>query len=276
MNNNKTNLLVVCCFMICGSIGISNLIKDSNKTINNELQDGEELITGDSFLNYGVIKGLKNTDYELSVNVSPSNHTSKVVWTSDFPELVSVEAISGDKAVIRRLDDYKGYVNIKASIDGLEACCRVYSIAKLKYLEVSLSDKTNSLSHNGEYYDSYDNNNNSYKIVVDVKVSHDYIYYSKTANEGNYSYEYISSLIDAENNINLYEPNFIRLEQFTNNFKLSNNNNYESYTLSYEYYNASTSYDWEFEYNDFFAYICSFTEYIEANSISIESETITI
>ena len=107
-------------------------------------------------------------------------------------------------------------------------------------------------------------------------MSHDYIYYSKTANEGNYSYEYISSLIDAENNINLYEPNFIRLEQFTNNFKLSNNNNYESYTLSYEYYNASTSYDWEFEYNDFFAYICSFTEYIEANSISIDSETITI
>ena len=71
-------------------------------------------------------------------------------------------------------------------------------------------------------------------------------------------------------------PSIIRLEQFTNNFKLSNNNNYESYTLSYEYYNASTSYDWEFEYNDFFAYICSFTEYIEANSISIESETITI
>ena len=47
MNNNKTNLLVVCCFMICGGIGISNLIKDNNKTINNELQDGEELITGD-------------------------------------------------------------------------------------------------------------------------------------------------------------------------------------------------------------------------------------
>ena len=31
MNNNKTNLLVVCCFMICGGIGISTLIKDNNK-----------------------------------------------------------------------------------------------------------------------------------------------------------------------------------------------------------------------------------------------------
>ncbi|MGM9857941.1 MAG: hypothetical protein ACI311_01650 [Bacilli bacterium] len=276
MKNTKTNLFVVVCFMICGGIGVNNIITNNSQTIINELQDEEELIAGDSFLNYGIIKGLKNTDYELSANVSPSNHSSKIIWTSDYPEFVSVEPSNGDKAIIRRLEDFKGYVNIKASIDGLEAVCKVYSIASLRYLDVSLSNQTTSLSIDGYYYDSFDSNNISYSLVVNVDISHDYVYFDKIANEGNFTYDELSEIIDAENNINLYEPNFLRLENIKTNFKLSNTNLYESYTITYIYINASTEMDWEFEYHNFYSLICSFTEYISATSINFKNESLII
>ena len=76
------------------SCSIYDKIKDIiTGTDNGAIEDtGEEFIKGSSFLNYDAVRGLKETEYTLTASVTPVNHTAPVVWTSDFPDYVSVIA----------------------------------------------------------------------------------------------------------------------------------------------------------------------------------------
>ena len=280
MKKFKFKSLAVSLFILCGIGGAANLYKDelihfftNNDDLNdtNDNKYGEELIEGDSFLSYGVIKGLKNVEYIIRANVEPINHTSPVTWSCDYPEYVIMKDNGDDSVTISRIVDYTGYVNIKASIDGLEANCKVYSVGDIKYKEVKLSDKTNSLNHEGYFYDSYDQDKNSLQIIVQVDITHDYLEFDYIANDGLFSRIELSDLINATSNINLQPLQFLKLSEVEKVWDLNETEeNYERYNFIFEYNNASYDIDWEFSYRDYDTVICGFIEYISAYKITLD------
>ena len=84
--------------------GVNNEDSSVDQNFNNQ----EEFIKGDSFLNLSSIRGLKNTEYTLSASVTPIDHTAPVIWSSDYPNFVSVEAGENDTAKIIRHEDFRG------------------------------------------------------------------------------------------------------------------------------------------------------------------------
>ena len=136
------------------SCSIYDKIKDIiTGTNNGAIEDtGEEFIKGSSFLNYDAVRGLKETEYTLTASVTPANHTAPVVWTSDFPDYVSVIAGENDTATIIRHEDYRGYVKITASIDGISATCKVSCVDDIQYVNFTVDDETEVKTFNGSYY----------------------------------------------------------------------------------------------------------------------------
>ncbi|MGM9858930.1 MAG: hypothetical protein ACI311_06770 [Bacilli bacterium] len=247
---------------------------------------GEEFIKGTSFLNYDGVKGLKDTEYTLTASVTPANHTAPIIWTSDFPEFVSVVAGDNDTATIIRHEDYRGYVRITASIDGLSATCNVSCVDNVKIKSISL-DQAPHYSYNGKYYwnDVVDSDVNYSNFSVNVSYTSTTCSTTNIANfnEGDY---FNTSIINTSTFwIYRWESmvkNFITIDsELTKSsgnpsFELQSDNTYLLKEKVYLRFNDNTSdYDYTVSAIDG-SFTLSFIEYVVATSIKLDETKITI
>ena len=144
-------------------------IPNEDSSLDQNFNNQEEFIKGDSFLNLASIRGLKNTEYTLTASVTPIDHTAPVIWSSDYPNFVSVEAGENDTAKIIRHEDFRGYVNITASIDGVSATCKVYCTDEIVTTSITLKEAPQySYTQNGVlkyYWNEHCSMDKSYFIV---------------------------------------------------------------------------------------------------------------
>ena len=283
-------------FLSIGTLASCSLfdkIKDIITGTDNEVSEntGEEFIKGTSFLNYDGVKGLKDTEYTLTASVTPANHTSPIVWTSDFPQYVSVVPGENDTATIIRHEDYRGYVNITASIDGLSASCQVSCIDNKRVKNVSLKNRP-VFSYNSKYY---------WNEVVDREHSNDWfslsVEYTSTTCETTNIANFDSNAYFDNSTINTNSQwihrwdslassvsscSFISLDGSKSKssgnamFELKDDNTYVLKDIVFfKFTDKTLDQDIKF-YSDNETLTLSFMEYIIATNITLDKTTITI